>query len=61
MLEEKTELLGMQHDTFSRNIRNQFRQVFEALRELTALLKAAPQQPVGFVHAKDRKGKSGDL
>ena len=33
-LQEKTELLEMQHDIFSRN---QFRQVFEALCELTAL------------------------
>ena len=31
----------MQHDTFSRNTRNQLRQVFEALRELKALPEAA--------------------
>lgn len=31
----------MQHDTFRRNTRNQLRQVFEALRELTALPEAA--------------------
>jgi hypothetical protein len=31
-LEEKTESLAMQHDTFSRNTRAQLRQVFEALR-----------------------------
>lgn len=48
-LEEKTELLGMQHDTFNRNTRNQLRRVFEALRELTALPEAAPKQPIGFV------------
>jgi hypothetical protein len=47
-LEEKTESLGMQHDTFSRNTRNQLRQVFEALRELKALPEAAPQQPLGL-------------
>ena len=60
-LEEKTELLGMQHDTFSRNTRNQLRQVFEALRELTALPEAAAQQPVGFVHPRDSKGQTGKL
>ena len=51
----------MQHDTFSRNTRNQLRQVFEALRELKALPEAAPQQPIGFVHPKDSKDKSGKL
>ena len=34
-LEEKTEALAMSRDTFRRNARNQRRQVFEALRELT--------------------------
>ena len=33
-LEEKTELLAMQQDTFSRNTRVQLKQVFDALREL---------------------------
>ena len=51
----------MQHDTFSRNTRNQLRQGFEALRELTALPDAAPKQPIGFVHPKDSKGQSGKL
>ena len=51
----------MQHDTFSRNTRNPLRQVFEALRELTALAEAAPKQPIGFVHPKDSKGPTGKL
>ena len=33
-LEDKTEALAMQHDTFSRNTRTQLKQVFDALREL---------------------------
>ena len=33
-LQDKPELLGMQHDIFSRNTRNPLRQVFEALRDL---------------------------
>jgi hypothetical protein len=36
-LEEKSEALAMSHDTFSRNTRNQLRQVFDALQELTYL------------------------
>ena len=51
----------MQHDTFSRNTQNQLRQVFEALRELTALPEAAHKQPIRFVHPKDSKDPSGKL
>ncbi|MDP3617150.1 MAG: ORF6N domain-containing protein [Rhodoferax sp.] len=47
-LEEKTEALAMQHDTVSRNTRNQLRQLFEALRELTAP-PDPPKRPIGFV------------
>ena len=36
-LEQKTESLAMSHDTFSRNTRNQLKQVFDALRELFTL------------------------
>ena len=55
-LEEKTESLDMQHDTFSRNTRNQLRQVFEALRELAASAEppAPPKRPIGFVHPEDK-------
>jgi hypothetical protein len=35
-LEWATERLELSHDTFSRNTRNQLRQVFEALKELMA-------------------------
>ena len=34
-LEKNTEALAMSYDTFRRNPRNQRRQVFEVLRELT--------------------------
>jgi hypothetical protein len=51
-LEEKTELLSMQHDTFSRNTRNQLKQVFDALRELMSP-PAQPKRPIGFVTPKD--------
>lgn len=51
-LEQKTEALAMSHDTFSRNTRNQLRQVFDALRELTTP-PDPPKRPIGFVHSDD--------
>ena len=46
----------MQHDTFSRNARNQLRQVFKALRELTALPEAAPKQPIRVCPPEEQQG-----
>jgi ORF6N domain len=54
-LEEKTEALAMQHDTFGRNTRNQLKQVFDALRELMTPPEP-PKRPIGFV-TPDDKGK----
>ena len=51
----------MELDTISYYTRNQVRQVFEALRELTALPEAVPQHHIAFVHPKDSRGKSGEL
>ena len=57
-LEEKTEGLAMQHDTFSRNTRNQLKQVFDALRELMTP-PDPPKRPIGFVTPEDKpKGTS---
>ncbi len=53
-LEEKTEQLAMQHDTFSRNTRVQLRQVFEALRELMTPPEP-PKRPIGFVTPQEKK------
>ena len=55
-LQEKAESLAMQHDTFSRNTRNQLRQIFEALRELT-IPPDPPQRPIGFITPQDKPGK----
>jgi len=52
-LEEKTGLLSMQHDTFSRNTRNQLKQVFDALRELMTP-PDPPKRPIGFVPPQER-------
>lgn len=54
-LEQKTEVLSMQHDTFSRNTRNQLKQVFDALRELTTP-PDPPKRPIGFI-APEGKGQ----
>ena len=61
-LELSTERLELSHDTFSRNTRNQLRQVFEALRELAD--KAAPPVPpapkrsIGFLPLDNNKPKA---
>jgi hypothetical protein len=52
-LEEKTEALAMNHDTFSRNTRNHLKQVFDALRELMTP-PDPPRRPIGFVLPKDK-------
>jgi hypothetical protein len=54
-LENQTEALAMSHDTFSRNTRNQLKQVFDALRELMTP-PDPPKRPIGFV-TSDNKGK----
>lgn len=53
-LEEKTERLSMQHDTFSRNTRAQLKQVFDALRELMTPPEPA-KRPIGFVTPQEKK------
>jgi len=57
-LEDKTERLEMSHDTFSRNTRNQLRQVFEAIRALT-VPPDPPKRPIGFVTHEDKKATKG--
>ena len=52
-LQDKTELLAMQHDTFSRNTRNQLKQVFDALRELMPP-PDPPKRPIGLVTHEDK-------
>jgi hypothetical protein len=55
-LELTTERLELSHDTFSRNTRNQLRQVFDALRELT-IPPDPPKRPIGFITPDDTKDK----
>ena len=55
-LEQKNDGLAMSHDTFSRNTRNQLKQVFDALRELMTP-PDPPKRPIGFVTPEDKPGK----
>lgn len=52
-LEDKTEALAMNHDTFSRNTRAQLKQVFDALRELMTPPEP-PKRPIGFVTQEEK-------
>jgi len=55
-LEDKTDALTMNHDTFSRNTRNQLKQVFDALRELMTP-PDPPKRPIGFISPEDKDSK----
>ena len=54
---KKTEALAMSHDTFSRNTRNQLKQVFDALRELT-VPPDPPRRPIGFITPEEGSEKT---
>jgi ORF6N domain len=52
-LQDKTESLAMSHETFSRNTRNQLKQVFDTLRELVTPPEPH-KRPIGFVTPQDK-------
>ena len=56
-LEEKTEALAMNHDTFSHNTRAQLKKVFDALRELMTP-PDPPKRPIGFINPEDKDKKT---
>jgi hypothetical protein len=51
-LEEQTDRLEMSHDSFSRNTRNQLKQVFDTLRELMTPPELH-KRPIGFITPED--------
>jgi len=53
-LEKKTEALALKHDALATGTRHQFKQVFEAIRELMRPPEPV-RKPIGFVTATDRK------
>jgi ORF6N domain len=55
-LEEKTEALAINHDTFSHNTRAQLKKVFDALRELMTP-PDPPKRPIGFINPEDKGSK----
>jgi hypothetical protein len=55
-LEDKSEALAINHDTFSRSTRTQFKQVFDALRELMTP-PDSPKRPIGFITPEDKASK----
>ena len=55
-LEQKTERLSLQHETFAGNTRAQLKQVFEALRQLMAPPAQTDKRPIGFVTPQEKKG-----
>jgi hypothetical protein len=57
-LEDKTEALAMNHDTFSHNTRAQLKKVFDALRELMTP-PDPPKRPIGFISPEDKGGSRG--
>ncbi len=58
-LENKTEILSVQQETFAQNTRAQLKQVFEAIRELRAVPEeASTKRPIGFVVPEEKSGKT---
>lgn len=58
-LEEKTEVMAMQHDSFARNTRAQLKQVFDAIRELMMPPEPQKKRPIGFMHNEEKPKKDG--
>jgi cell division protein FtsL len=56
-LENKAELMSLQHDTFAHNTRVQLKQVFEAIRELMTPPDAPKKRSIGFVTPEDAPAK----
>ena len=49
----------MSHDTFSRNTRNQLKQLIEAVNQLMAP-PDPPKRPIGFVTPEDKGKKTSE-
>ena len=55
-LEDKSDALAMNLDTFSHNTRAQLKKVFDALRELMTP-PDPPKRPIGFINPEDKGSK----
>lgn len=56
-LENKADLMELKHDTFAHNTRVQLKQVFEAIRELSAPPEPPKKRPIGFVSTDEKPNK----
>ena len=56
-LEDKTDALALSPNTFNHNIRNQLKQVIDALREPTTPPDPS-KRPIGFVVPDDKEKKT---
>jgi hypothetical protein len=57
VLELKTELLSVHHDNLAANTRAQFKQVFDAIRQLMTPTEP-PKRGIGFVTETDKRSTS---
>lgn len=55
-LEEETEALVMNHETFSRNTRSRLKHVFDALSDHMPP-PDPPKRPIGFINSEDKDSK----
>ncbi|GHU20755.1 DNA-binding protein [Betaproteobacteria bacterium] len=55
-LEEKTEALAFQHDTFAHNTRAQLKQIFETIRQLMTP-PDPPKRPIGFITPQEEQDR----
>ncbi len=58
-LEQTTEALALQHDSFARNTRAQLKQVFDAIRELMTPPEPPKKRSIGFVTGEEKPKKGG--
>ncbi|MBI5437965.1 MAG: ORF6N domain-containing protein [Nitrosomonadales bacterium] len=58
-LEEKTDMMALQHDQFARNTRAQLKQVFDAIRELMTPPETQKKRPIGFITGEEKPKKDG--
>lgn len=56
-LENKADLMSVQHDTFAHNTRVQLKQVFDAIRELMTPIEPPRKRPIGFVAPEEKPAK----
>ena len=53
-LEQTTEAMGLQQDSFARNTRAQLKQVFDAIRELMTPPETQKKRPIGFITGDEK-------